>query len=495
MSTPIRLRLTLSHLLVLLIGMLLAGTLAWLAVEELYLETQRENLLAQASLTADALSGDPFPVKTSQSYSQTTNVIPGIHTRLLSEQGATIFNQPFPSEKELIQDPPFADAGSVPFEELLGRKEIQAALDGEPQTAVRRVAFASKQQRRVLYAAAPVRGESGDVVGLLYLATPLPPSGLPLELVFRFLGAALLAAILASVAGTFLARGIARPLENMDQAAEAVSAGDLTQHVFEGSSVRELQSLGRTFNTMVDNLRQSEQVKNAFIADVTHELRTPLTVIKGTVETLEDGALDDLQSRDQLLVSMHQETDRLIRLVNNLLVLTRADAKALQLNIKPLDLEEVARSRCEVLAPLASERQVKLEVVGVDAEEHAKFCVLGDADRLSQVLDNLLDNAIRHSPEDATVSVSLHREGGDIKCAVADQGPGIPPEHLPFIFERFYRVEASRDRQSGGSGLGLAIARSLIEVQGGRIAADSEVGQGTTITFWLPVAENCPPTA
>lgn len=495
MSTPIRLRLTLSHLLVLFISMLLAGTLAWLAVEELYLETQRENLLAQASLTADALSGEEFPTKASQSYSQTTNVIPGIHTRLLSEQGATLFNLPFPSGDERVQDPPLANAGTVPFQELLNREEMQAALAGEPKTAIRRVTFSSNQRHRVLYAAAPVRGESGDVIGLVYLATPLPPSGLPPELVLRFLGAALLAAILAGVAGTFLARGIARPLENLDQAAESVSAGDLTQHVPQKSSVRELQSLGRTFNAMVDNLRQSEQVKNAFIADVTHELRTPLTVIKGTVETLEDGALDDLQGRDQLLASMHQETDRLIRLVNDLLVLTRADAKALKLDIKPLDLEALARSRCAVLAPLASKHQVKLTVAGSDTEEHAGYCVLGDADRVAQVLENLLENAIRHAPRDSTITISLQNTGCEIQCAITDRGPGIPPEHLPFVFERFYRVEASRDRQRGGAGLGLAIARSLVEAQGGHITAQSVEGQGTTITFWLPASENCHSTA
>jgi signal transduction histidine kinase len=185
----------------------------------------------------------------------------------------------------------------------------------------------------------------------------------------------------------------------------------------------------------------------------------------------------------------------LIRLVNDLLVLTRADASVLQLDLQPLDLESLTRARCETLASLASTRGVKLEVNRKGATSGAGFCVLGDPDRLAQVLDNLLDNAIRHAPENSLVTVELEHQGDNIECAVSDNGTGIPTQHLPFIFERFYRVEASRDRSSGGSGLGLAIARSLVLAQDGDILAESQEGMGTKITFRLPAAENCPPTA
>jgi signal transduction histidine kinase len=301
----------------------------------------------------------------------------------------------------------------------------------------------------------------------------------------------LAAGALASIAGIFLARSIARPLEDLDQAATAVSAGDLTHKVPAGSSISELQNLGQTFNQMTDNLRQSDQAKSTFIADVTHELRTPLTVIKGTVETLEDGALDDLSGRGQLLDSMARETNRLIRLVNDLLVLTRADASALKLDLQSLDLDKLVRARKEILDPLASTRKINLEVIGIESDSQAGFWVQGDSDRLAQVVGNLLDNAIRHAPPDSVVTITLEHLGDEISCAVSDNGAGIPAQHLPFIFERFYRVEASRDRGSGGSGLGLAIARSLILAQGGIIEAESQEGQGTRISFRLPAGENC----
>jgi signal transduction histidine kinase len=181
---------------------------------------------------------------------------------------------------------------------------------------------------------------------------------------------------------------------------------------------------------------------------------------------------------------MDREADRLIRLVNELLVLTRADAGALRLNIQPLDLAELARTRCKRLTPLAGRRDIALRVIGGDAG----LPVAGDADRLAQVLDNLLDNAIRFAPDRSTITLKLECAGELAQCTVHDEGPGIPAEHLPFIFERFYRVDAARSRASAGAGLGLAIARSLIVAQGGSISAQSAEGQGTTITFSLPLA-------
>lgn len=481
MRTPIRQRLSFSHLLVLLIGMVLAGILVWLAVEEIYLISQRENLLAQARLTAAALEGSPVTSFSPDVYSQTTNVTPGIHTRLLDEGGAVIIGVPFSEGEDPVQVPPSEDPGYVKGEELILRSEIQSALAGVPETAIRNIA--ALDGKRVLYAAAPVFGEKGEVINLAYLATPLPDRGLPGNLSLQLIGAVLLAGLFASIAGVLLARGIASPLEKLDRAAAAVSGGDLSQKVPAGGNIRELESLGQTFNEMTESLRQSDQAKNEFIADVTHELRTPLTVIKGTVETLEDGAVDDLVGRGKLLHSMNLETNRLIKLVNDLLVLTRSDAGALSLDIQSFDLFELVQTRCDIMEPLAIQREVQLKQ---EQSIDLRPLVMGDPNRTSQVLDNLLNNAIRYAPRDSNIMISLENHESQIQCAVTDQGPGISREHLPQIFERFYRVDKSRDRESGGSGLGLAIARALIEAQGGAIQAQSIVGEGTTITFQLP---------
>jgi two-component system, OmpR family, sensor histidine kinase VicK len=254
------------------------------------------------------------------------------------------------------------------------------------------------------------------------------------------------------------------------------------------SNITELDSLKQTFNDMVESLRQSDEAKKAFIADVTHELRTPLTVIKGTIETLEDGALDDKEGRGPLLASMERETDRLIRLVNELLVLTRADAGSLQLKLQLIDLAELARTRCDVFAGLATRRGITFDICRADRFAQSALLVRADPDRLSQVLDNLLDNAIRHSPDNSAITISTKEVNDGVEYSIRDQGSGIPAQHLPFIFERFYRVDGSRTRKDGGTGLGLAIARALINAQDGHIFAQSIEGKGTTITFWLPVS-------
>lgn len=490
-------RLGLSYLVVILIGMGIAAPLAWLAVERLYQRTQSESLLAQAQLVASALASEP-PLETSAgAYSQSSNVQPGIHTRLIDAQGGVVIDlagsSAQPGSAGLLLPRLAQNAtNDVTPQELLGRPEIAQALAGQPATAIRRVETAGGRQ--VLYAAAPVIAVDGTVAQIVYLATPLPDtqlSALPDALRWQLGGAILLAVVLSGIAGLLLARRIAGPLGRLARAANAVAGGDLSQQVPEDMAITELGVLGRAFNTMTKSLRQADQAKTAFVSDVSHELRTPLTVIRGTIETLQDGALDDMEARGPFLEAMNRETERLIRLVNDLLVLTRADADALNLQLEPVDIEELAHSRCEYFGPVAAQRQVSLRVTpGPQAGDAHAFLAQADADRIAQVLDNLLDNAIRYSPSGGEVRVSLERDGGEIACHVSDAGAGIPASHLPFIFERFYRADAARGRSEGGSGLGLAIVRSLVAAHGGRVAALSSEGQGTTISFWLKSVQN-----
>jgi signal transduction histidine kinase len=481
MKTPLRIHLSLSHLLVLMIGMVLAGILTWLAVENLYLSTQRENLLAQARLTAAGLDGSSGIDTNPDVYSQTVNVTPGIHSRLLNETGAVMVGVSVIESGGPVQVPPSEDPGFIPAEDLVQRHEIQAALEGEAATAIRQVAAFDGE--RVLYAAAPVRDQNGQVGSLVYLAMPLPSRGLPGELVIRLLGAILIGGVIASIIGYLLAGNVSRPLEILDTAAAKVSAGDLDQQVPEQGNVRELANLGHSFNHMTASLRKSTKSKNDFIADVTHELRTPLTVIRGTVETLEDGAIADPVGRPALLASMSRETNRLIQLVNQLLLLTRSDAGALSLNFESLDLQKLATERSTLMESLTNQKSVNVQV---SSSREGSLLVRADRFRTAQVLDNLLDNALRYAPPGSTIDIQFNQLGSFVQCSVSDAGPGIPDEDLPHIFERFYRVEKSRDRDSGGAGLGLAIARSLVEAHGGSITARSKQGKGTTMTFQLP---------
>lgn len=472
----VRARLAFNNLIVLFAGMTLAGALMWVAAGRLYADTQRANLLAQAKLIAAGLQDAVLPTEPAQPYSQSSNVAPGIHTRILAESGAVVLGLPLTDEWiQMSQAEAFA---SIPPSELLQRPEIASALKGIPATATRNVT----RSQRVIYAAAPIQNPNGGIAGIVYLAMPLPPGGLPADTLVQLLGAALIAILLAAAAGRTLARRIASPLESLADAAGAVSKGDLNPPVSSGTGIAELHSVERAFDEMTASLRRSDEMKKAFVADVAHELRTPLTVIKGTIETLEDGALDDLEGRAPLLSSMMRETDRLIRMVNELLVLTRADAGSLVLNRQAVDLAELAQMRCDNMGVVASRRGVELNV---EREPHP-FTISADPDRISQALDNLLANAIRHAPAHSAVTVSLRAKTGGVECSVRDSGGGIPARRLPFIFDRFYRVESSRDRTSGGAGLGLAIARALIEAHGGTIGAASEEGLGTTVSIYLP---------
>jgi two-component system phosphate regulon sensor histidine kinase PhoR len=254
-----------------------------------------------------------------------------------------------------------------------------------------------------------------------------------------------------------------------------------------------------------------------FVSDVSHELRTPLTAVKGSVETLRGGAVDDPIARERFLASIESETDRLIRLVNDLLTLSRADAQALTLRRRPVDLRTVVRSTTEKLTPRLVAKGLHLTV----ELPNTSLTVSADPDRVEQVLVNLLDNALKHTPVGGKVTIAGYRlkvEGGHAEwfgCAhhkplissprlpdggwailsVADTGEGIPAADLPHVFERFYRADRSRSRERGGSGLGLSIAKSLVEAHGGHIWLEStsracgtgEGESGTTASFALPL--------
>jgi two-component system sensor histidine kinase BaeS len=498
MTLSLRTRLILSYLLVILLGMGVVAPIAWVAVERLYLNTVSASLLAQAQMVAAALTLEPSAPSNPGSYSQTSNLSPGIHTRVIDAQGGVVIDlssparQPAPPSSLAL--PPLVQnaANLVTPQELMSRPEILQALQGKPATAVRRVYSSGGGQ--VLYAAAPVTSGEGQVLQIVYLATPLPDtqlSALPASLRYQVLGVLMGAVLLSGAAGVLFARRIAHPLSTLSKAAHAVAAGDLRQRVPEDSNISEVAVVGKAFNRMTASLRQADQAKTAFVSDVSHELRTPLTVIKGAIETLQDGAIDDLPARDSFLAAMSRETERLIRLVNDLLVLTRADADALNLHRESFDLAELARSRCDNFETSARKKQVHLVVESDPSAEPQVAClVFADPDRLSQVIDNLLDNALRYAPVDSRVSISVVREGSQVACRVSDAGAGISADHLPYIFERFYRADPARSRAKAGetlgSGLGLAIVRSLVQAHQGRVEAASVEGQGTTITFWLP---------
>jgi signal transduction histidine kinase len=298
---------------------------------------------------------------------------------------------------------------------------------------------------------------------------------------FRLMIAAGVSLALSALMGLVLARAIARPVRELTQAAEQLAGGNF-DYPIDDRSQDELGELACAFRSMSGDMRRMLQARTDLVTNVSHELRTPLTAIKGLVETLQDGAVDDLEARDRFLGSIENETDRLIRLVNDLLTLSRADAQALTLRRERLDLTDLARSCVERFAAQSAVQNVSLDVEGRPAHVNA------DADRLCQVLVNLLDNAIRFSPPGETVRVSVSSSPGGATVSVQDHGPGLPAVEQARVFERFYRGDKSRVRQGDvGAGLGLSIAQTLVEAHDGHITLTSSPGQGTTVSFTLPV--------
>jgi len=292
--------------------------------------------------------------------------------------------------------------------------------------------------------------------------------------------AALLAAALSLGLGVFVSRLLTAPLARLTRAAQAIAAGDLSQRV-EVRSKDEIGDLGTAFNGMAASLAEAETLRRNLIADVSHELRTPLTIIQGNIQAILDGVYPLEMAQ---MAGLYDETRLLTRLVDDLHDLALADAGQLRLERTPVNVSDLARTAAGQFDPVAEAAGVKLTLeTSEDVPE-----VLGDADRLAQVLRNLISNAIRHTPAGGLVVIRIGRSGERVTIQVADTGSGIAPEDLPHVFDRFYRGDKSRSRRGGGAGLGLAITRQLVTAHGGQIEVASASGLGTTFTITLPVA-------
>ncbi len=274
-------------------------------------------------------------------------------------------------------------------------------------------------------------------------------------------------------------RRMLRSVRTLTSAARRMGGGDLSQRVpAEGRD--EIGELARTFNAMADGLESAERQRRNMVADAAHELRTPLSNIRGYVEAVRDGVLE---SDPETLATIHQQVLHLTDLVDDLRLLAETEASDFGLNREPGSLFEIVRTSVEGVRARAEARGVVLEIDLPAESPSLEF----DRTRISQVVGNLLDNAIRHTPPGGTVTASVGVRPAVATVSVADTGEGIPAEITPFVFERFYRVDPSRSRSTGGAGLGLTIARQLVEAHGGSIRVQSAAGEGTTITFDLPL--------
>ncbi|HTK46112.1 MAG TPA: HAMP domain-containing sensor histidine kinase [Patescibacteria group bacterium] len=283
--------------------------------------------------------------------------------------------------------------------------------------------------------------------------------------------AVIVAAVVALAVGSILARRIARPIERLAAAAQKTAQGDLRATApVEGPE--EVRALASAFNVMVDRLAEQDAVRREFVVNASHELRTPLTNLQGYLEALRDGVLPpDPQTFD----SLREEVDRLRRLAASLDQLAGADDNRPM--PEDIDLGGAVRAGIDLVRPSLARRSIQIEfALARDLVVHAR------ADELAQVISNLLQNAVRYTPHGGNVRVVVERNGSDAVVRISNSGAEIPADDLPRVWERFFRIERSRDRSTGGAGIGLAIVKRLVEEAGGRVGASSESG---TTTFWF----------
>ncbi len=340
-------------------------------------------------------------------------------------------------------------------------------------------------------AAAQAIAEDGETVG--YLVMPFAVAGQGDGVLFRVVSRsdllrvalvrlALMEAIVIGstlVIGAVLFHRASKPITALTEATRAIAEGDLAIRVDEAYP-GEIGELATSFNTMAEALQRSNELRRNMTADVAHELRTPLSVIRGRLEGILDGVYP---ATSEQLAPVLEETELLTRLVEDLRVLALAEARQLSLDLRPTNIVDLLSDLQVNFRPLAGDKGITLVL---DLPESLPP-VLADWQRVSQVGANLITNAIRHTPEGGVVTLSAVKADQDVVVTISDTGVGIPPDDLPFVFERFWRGERSRSRESGGSGLGLAIARELVRLHGGTLHATSTPGQGSTFTFTLPV--------
>jgi signal transduction histidine kinase len=356
--------------------------------------------------------------------------------------------------------------------------KIEALFAGTPQSWVR---ANRRQADPSIIVAVPVAAPSPTAV---FLYTPITGVNQAISAIDRLLLLSLLVGTLAAIIlSFFVSRGLTRPIADISRAAGRFAAGDYASRTSVAGS-DEIGGLGRTFNTMADSLAKVEQNRREFLANVSHELKTPVASIQALAEALADGVASRPEHWQRYLDTIVSESQRIDRLIRDLLDLAQLEAGELTVVPEKTDLAAFLRHETAKYSHLLAEKNLALRV---DAPDNLPP-VLADPGRLAQVVANLIANAGRYSPAGTAIDVTVRLQGGKAVVAVSDRGSGIPYEDQPYVWDRFYRVDKSRSRSGGGTGLGLPIAKRLVRAMGGEISLVSEPGQGTTVTFTLPLA-------
>ena len=338
--------------------------------------------------------------------------------------------------------------------------------------------------------AVPITDSEGDTAYVVYvLDNKQDVHNLTRELITIIIEAVIIGVVISAVLSFIISKPLLQPIIGMTKAAEAMAGGDFSRKI-DVESDDEIGILAHTFNDMafqlmttLEEIKKSETLRREFVANVSHELRTPLTSIRSYAETLTDYHDIPKEMEIDFLHVIQNESDRMTKIVQDLLELSRFDAGSSKLNIELFSLEQ---SIHDVNDTIALEAKKHRHVINLMLDEDLPY-IHGDKARIEQVLLNILSNAVKYTPDSGTIDITGGRKSENVWISIKDNGIGIPEEDLARIFDRFYRVDKARSRQSGGTGLGLSIAREIVIRHGGDIRIESEPGEGTAVTVILPI--------
>ncbi len=372
-----------------------------------------------------------------------------------------------------------------------GRLEVQRALkDGTGQST----RYSDTLDYSMKYVAVAIKHE-GQTAGFVRLALPLIDMEQQIRVIYRtVLIGGLVAFFIVLIIGAAITRSIITPITEMTGVAQAIARGDFSKKLRVKSS-DELGILARSLNMMADELRRTiedlrrmDKVRTDFVANVSHELKTPLTSIRGFIETLEDGALEDGVNARRFLAIIKKHANALSNITDDLLKLSELETAGTRLEMAPFDLRALVEDVAAGFGHALKENMQKLTTRCGRGE----LVVEANRDGIEQVLQNLVDNAMKYSPEGAFVKIAVERKEGEFLISVEDNGPGIPKEEQQRVFERFYRADKARSRALGGTGLGLAIVKHTVLLHKGDVSIESTPGRGTKISFTLPASQPSP---
>ena len=357
-------------------------------------------------------------------------------------------------------------------------------------------------EERMVVVAIPIVRNSGKIDGAVMINSPVVAVNDFLRHIFVFIALGGIDGIILSFLSVrFLTRGLVRPLRSMQETTGAIARGEYGARVTV-ESTDEVGQLGDSINQLAQDLGQfmleagkTEKLRRDFIANVSHELRTPLSVIRGYSEAIVDGTMTEEKQTGNALRLIRDEAVRLERLIKSLLELSRLQSASAPCPLAPVSLPDIAGHVLNLLLPLADSRHIEVKF----ATDPDLPPILGNRDRLTQLLLILLDNAIKYTPPNGIVSLTFRQDGSHaVVCSVQDTGVGIPAEDLPFVWKRFYKVDKSHQHEDGGAGLGLAIARQIIDLHKASVEITSELGKGTLIQVkfrTIAGAKDCQPSS